>query len=127
MNYNVKLNLLKLKKAGVLSIQGRSEVQKCLVIPIEENNLFVSCDDSNKAKGVYLDLTAWAMQNQQYGDSHLVKQSLPKEARERMTEDEKRNMPILGSMREFENNAQSQAADTNAPFAQVENYEDLPF
>lgn len=61
-NFNAKLNLLKLKRAGVMQIQGRGEVLRCLVIPIEENNIFVSTDDNNRPKAAYLDLTAWALQ-----------------------------------------------------------------
>lgn len=98
-NFNAKLNLLKLKRAGVMQIQGRGEVLRCLVIPIEENNIFVSTDDNNRPKAAYLDLTAWALQNPKYDETHMIKQSLPKEVREKMTDEEKKAMPILGGMR----------------------------
>lgn len=127
MNYNAKLNLLRLKKAGVMSIQGRGEVLKCLVIPIEPNHLFVSADDNNRPKSVYLDLTAWEVRNPQFNDSHMIKQSLSKEVRQQITEQELRDMPILGNLSLFDTQAQNAASTVDAPFAQTENIEDLPF
>lgn len=55
-NFNGKLNLLKLKRAGVMQIQGRTEVLRCLVIPIEDNNIFISSDENNRPKGLTLTL-----------------------------------------------------------------------
>jgi len=126
-NFNEKLNLLKLSRAGVMHIQGRGEVLRCLVIPVEENHLFVSTDESGKPKAVYLDLTAWAMKNPKYEDSHMIKQSLPKEVRDAMTDEEKNAQPILGSMKPVNFEAHNGASDCIAPFAQPENLDELPF
>lgn len=126
-NFNAKLNLLKLKRAGVMQIQGRGEVLRCLVIPIEENNIFVSTDDNNRPKAAYLDLTAWALQNPKYDETHMIKQSLPKEVREKMTDKEKKAMPILGGMRPVSFEVQNAATTCDAPFAQTQNLDDLPF
>lgn len=126
-NFNAKLNLLKLKRAGVMQIQGRGEVLRCLVIPIEENNIFVSTDDNNRPKAAYLDLTAWALQNPKYDETHMIKQSLPKEVREKMTDEEKKSMPILGGMRPVSFEVQNAATTCDAPFAQTQNLDDLPF
>lgn len=126
-NFNAKLNLLKLKRAGVMQIQGRGEVLRCLVIPIEENNIFVSTDDNNRPKAAYLDLTAWPLQNPKYGETHMIKQSLPKEVREKMTDEEKKAMPILGGMRPVSFEVQNAATTCDAPFAQTQNLDDLPF
>ena len=126
-NFNAKLNLLKLKRAGVMQIQGRGEVLRCLVIPIEENNIFVSTDDNNRPKAAYLDLTAWALQNPKYDETHMIKQSLPKDVREKMTDEEKKAMPILGGMRPVSFEVQNAATTCDAPFAQTQNLDDLPF
>lgn len=126
-NFNAKLNLLKLKRAGVMQIQGRGEVLRCLVIPIEENNIFVSTDDNNRPKAAYLDLTAWALQNPKYDETHMIKQSLPKEVREKMTDEEKKAMPILGGMRPASLDVKNAATTCDAPFAQTQNLDDLPF
>ena len=126
-NFNEKLNLMKLKRAGVMQIQGRGEVLRCLVIPVEENHLFVSTDENGKPKAVYLDLTARAMQNPKYEDTHMVKQSLPKEVREAMSDEEKKAQPILGSMKPINFEAHNGASDCAAPFVQPENIDELPF
>lgn len=126
-NFNAKLNLMKLQRAGVMQIQGRGEVLKCLVIPIEENHLFVSTDESNRVKSVYLDLSAWELQNPKYEETHMIKQALPKEVREQMTDEQRKNMPILGGLRPINNEPRNNAADCNAPFAHVEDLSDIPF
>lgn len=87
-NFNAKINLMKLKRAGIMSIQGRGETLRCLVIPVEENHLFISSDEQNKPKAAYLDLTAWELRNPKYDETHMIKQSLPKEVREQMGDEE---------------------------------------
>lgn len=127
-NFNAKLNLMKLSRAGIMQIQGRGEVLRCLVIPVEENHLFVSTDAmTNKPKSVYLDLSVWELQNPKYEETHMIKQSLPKEARERMTDEERKSMPVLGGLKPIGNEFANAAASCDAPFAQVSNLDELPF
>lgn len=126
-DFNGKLNLLKLKRAGVMKIPGRTEVLRCLVIPIEENNIFISTDENNHPKAAYLDLTAWALKNPKYEESHMIKQSLPKEVREKMTDEEKKAMPIIGGLKPINVEAQNAASTCDAPFAQTQDLDDLPF
>lgn len=122
-NLNEKLNLMKLKKSGVMRVKGKGETLECLVIPIKENHLFVSLDEDGKPKAVYLDLTAWEIKDSKYGDTHMVKQSLPKEVRIQMTEEEKKMQPVLGNIKPFTN----ENTEYNAPFAQTLEEDDLPF
>lgn len=127
-NFNAKLNLMKLSRVGIMNVQGRTGTLRCLVIPVEENHLFVSTDDNNHAKSAYLDLSAWELQNPKYEETHMLKQSLPKEVREQMDDEQKKNMPILGGMKPIEvKPAENSAMTCDAPFAQVVNDEDLPF
>lgn len=74
---NMNVNLMKLSRVGVASIKGL----KCVVIPIVENDIFISMNEGGKAKSAYLNITAWANKNgvSQYGDTHLVKQSFSEE------------------------------------------------
>lgn len=128
-NFNAKLNLMKLSRAGIMQIQGRGEVLRCLVIPVEENHLFVSTDETNnRPKAAYLDLTAWELQNPKYEETHMIKQSLPKEVREQMTDEQRKSLPILGGLRPMEvKPAENSAMTCDAPFAQVSDLDDLPF
>lgn len=127
-NYGIKLNALKYQNAGVMSIKGRTETKRCLVVPIEENHLFVSANADGTPKAVYLDLNAFALRESKYDQTHLVKQSLPKEVRESMTKDQLDAMPNLGGMKPFDNTPVNAAATCDAPFAQsVDDESDLPF
>lgn len=92
-NISVKINLRQLKSA-VRTMKGQNGNIECLVIPIAANNLFAG------EKGVYLDLQGFELKEKKADrkDTHLVKQSLPKEVFEKMTDDQKMAMPILGNM-----------------------------
>lgn len=125
-NYNESINLLKLKNACVITVTGRSEKKKGIFIPIQENDLYVSLDESLKPKSITLSIASWALKEKgQYGDTHLLKQNFSKEFREQMSEEELRNTPILGNMRPMEKaDAVSNVSSTEV---QVPEQDDLPF
>lgn len=103
-NLSTKLNLAALKHTRKL-LKGASGEIDCLIIPIKENNLFVG------DKGLYLDLNHFPIKSPAEGqkDSHLVKQSLPKELLEKMSDEEKKAMPILGNTKEWGSIGSSEA------------------
>ena len=87
-NISTKLNLAALKhKRG--TVQG----EDCIIIPIDKNNLYKG------EKGLYLNLTHIEVKNPatDQKDTHLVKQDLPKELYNNLSEEEKKSMPILGN------------------------------
>lgn len=95
-NLSIRLDLLKVAGAFLTKLQGKSATKRCLCIPIDDNPaLFLG------EKGCYLDLLAYATENNQYGDTHLLKVSLPKTVREKMTDEERRAQPIVGNVRPF--------------------------
>lgn len=121
-NYSIKTDLLKIKGAFVTDIKGRTATKRCLCIPIVESGLFLG------EKGCYLNLTAIAMQNPQYGDTHCLKVSFDREVYERMTDEEKAAQPIVGGLHELRRRQQA-AVDLTAsdnPFIAMDE-EDLPF
>lgn len=127
-NYAIKVNALKYQNSGIMNIKGRTGTKRCLVVPIEENHLFVSANDDGSPKAVYLDLNAFALREPKYDQTHLVKQSLPKDVRESMTKEQLDAMPIIGGMKPFANTPINAAATCDAPFVQpLDNYSDLPF
>lgn len=87
-----KLNLAMLHHV-VKEIKGETGMVKCLVIPIAKNHLF-----DGKDGNFYLDLIAFDLKNATKDQTHLVKQSFPKEVREKMTKEESDAMPIIGSL-----------------------------
>lgn len=118
MNYQLKLDFAKLRKAGVANITGRSGNKvKCVVIPVDENDIFIS-----EKGGIYMDFACFGMKEEHYGQSHLVKPSLSKERRERMTEDELNAVPIVGALKPMK----AKQAEVTREY-QTDYDDDLPF
>lgn len=69
---------------------------ECLVLPINQNHLFKS-----EKGNIYIDLVCYELKSKtdDNKDTHIIKQSLPKEVYDSMTDEQKRQVPIIGSMR----------------------------
>jgi len=93
-NFSIRLDLLKLQGAFTRNLKGKTATKRCLIIPVDDNDCVFLGE-----KGCYMNVSAFEIRNNQYGDTHLVKPDLPKEKRERMTEEERNAVPILGNMR----------------------------
>lgn len=115
-NFSIKVDLLKLKGAKVVKVKD----QRCILIPTELNKeIFVG------EKGAYLNITSLELrQESTYGDTHFLKGNLPRAAYDAMTEEERRNLPIIGNMRPLGDAQQN--AQTAAEEVEVED-DDLPF
>lgn len=88
----LKLNLRQLKHSLMKTPKGN----EVIVIPVKENNLFEG------EKGLYLDIVGFEFEDKTdtlYPATHLLKQSFSKDKLSRMTEKEKRAIPILGTAR----------------------------
>ena len=126
MNLQGSIDLLKLEKAGIATIKNK----KCIVIPIEENDLYVSMDENLKAKSVYLGLNIYERREpSQFGKTHYCKQSLSRQYRDaNKTEAESKSKVYLGDFKPYEFEASSNAvAAVEAPNAQIEDDDQLPF
>ena len=107
-DYSMRVNLTQLAGAFVKDLVGRTATKRCIIIPVEDNpSMFIG------EKGVYLNITAFATDNPQYGDTHMLKPNLPKEVREQMTDEQRRQQPILGNMRPLRSELPSQGAPMN--------------
>lgn len=95
MNFSININLSKLPGAKLLNVrQGKdSDPQECIVIPVKDAQLFKG------KKGVYMDLIGIELHNPQYKQTHFLKQNLEREIYEKMTDDQRKAMPIIGNMR----------------------------
>jgi hypothetical protein len=112
---NLKVNLSNLKSVTQFQ-KGKNGPIECLIIPIDENYLY------RGQSGLYLDLTAFEIRNPKEGmkDTHILKQSLPKEVYETLTDEEKKAMPIMG-------NAMVVEVQSNAMPPALPEGTDLPF
>lgn len=95
-NFQVKINLQKLNGSFITDLKGRTATKRCLVLPIEDSDLFMG------QKGVYLDLTAYQLKDSNNGKTHILKQSFSKERYNSLTEEQRRELPIIGDMNEFQ-------------------------
>ena len=91
MNYSLKIDVKKLNKAFVMSIQGKTASVECVCIPTTEFY-------KGKNGELYCNMEiVERKQVGQYGDSHFVKQQLEKESYKALTEEQRKSIPILGS------------------------------
>lgn len=128
-NFLAKLDLLKFKNACVTEIKGKTSTKKGIFIPIEDNEIFLTTGMSGKPKSAYFDLVIFeGREPSKFGETHVMKRSLSKEARSKMSDEEKRAMPIFGNMKPMEFNNATHVVE--APVAQSTKKEDddsLPF
>ena len=108
------INLRQLK-----SKLAEKDGKKYVVIPVEENKLFLS-----EKGGVYMNLVAFEIKNPsgESKDTHIVKQSFTKEERQAMSDEQARSYPIIGNLRVFSNEPQE-----SAPQESAEVTDDFPF
>lgn len=126
MNLQGSIDLLKLEKAGIATIKNK----KCIVIPIEENDLYVSMNENLKAKSVYLGLNINERREpSQFGKTHYCKQSLSRQYRDaNKTEAESKSKVYLGDFKPYEFEGSSNAvAAMEDPNAQIDDDDQLPF
>ncbi len=120
-NISTKINLAGLKNAAIIT-SGKNKDVECILIPINQNHLFKSDKGA-----VYLDLQGFEYKSTKADskDTHLVKQSLPKEIFSAMSDEEKKAMPILGNHIVW--GESGGGARTEAGAVTVADPDDLPF
>lgn len=92
-NFNVKINLALMN--GVKTITSKKNNEKYVCIPLSANYIFEG------RKGLYMDLTAYSYDGK-FGESHFLKNRIPKDVYEKMSEEDKKNTTILGSLSPLE-------------------------
>ena len=127
-NLRGSIDLLKLVKSCVVDIKG----VKCVVIPVEFNDIYVSKDEENKAKGAYLSLNIWQRREpSKYGKTHYVKPSFRKGFLERLTEEQRKalNDIFLGDLqpRETDKPTPQDFSPEEVKVGSNNDYNDLPF
>ena len=108
-NLFLRFNLTAFKNAGVAKLQGKTGVKKCVIIPIDDNFVY----EGNK--GAYVDFIAWHNEKLNNGDTHLIKQSLPKEVRDKLSEEDRMSLATFGSVRPMQSSEVEQN-DTSKEF-----------
>ena len=121
-NYGIRVNLQNLQNAFLRKCAGKTATKTCICLPIEDNPaLFLG------EKGCYLNLTAYAQENPQYGNSHFVRGDIPRELYEQMTEEQRKSFAILGNMKPILPKQQQVDATTSMDAPEDQPQDDLPF
>ncbi len=120
-NISIKINFRQLKSA-VRTMKSTNGNIECLIIPIDQNHLV------RGEKGIYIDMQAYEFKEKKADrkETHLIKQSLPKEIFDAMTQEQKKETPILGNLIVW---GYSEALPVNVEITEIEENQtdDLPF
>jgi len=115
-----KINLLQYK-AAIQKVRNKSgQLIDAVVIPIEANSLVKG------EKGVYADFVAFEIKQKKEGsnDTHLIKQTFPKDIYQNMSEDDKKSQPIFGNLRVWDGSGEHSATSSTEV---LDEDSDLPF
>ena len=121
MNYDIKIDLLKLKGARVMDIQGNKEVRHCVVLPINNENgtIIDGYFAQDRATGMkterslnscFLNLTAFELTsgNNSYGQSHYIKPKFTRERMEMLNQEQIKQIPFVGHLKPWTVNTAAQ-------------------
>ena len=122
----IKIELSKIYGAIVMPGKGQYEGQDLVILPVENCHLY----KNEKTGAVSLDLLAHLRQTpSQYGDTHFLTQSLSKEVRQGLSDDQLKEMtPIVGNAKPWGNSsaiAQPQPVVQPQPAIQAPAYQDV--
>jgi len=117
-----KINLASLTHVIQEKKNKAGEMIKCVVIPIEQNHLFQS-----EKGNLFMDLIAFDLKELKDDQSHLVKQSLPKAVREKMSKEDQEKLPIIGSLNVNFGGGGGNQVNNAAGGAVLSEEDDLPF
>lgn len=125
----LKLNLAALPSYKIVELKDADGKKfEALVLPIKKNHLFLS-----EKGNIYMDLVMFKrkepMRNAEgrVDQTHIIKQSLPEDVRKKMTDDEKKNQPIIGSANIYDGGHAEAAAPEQDTSFRGEVDDDLPF
>lgn len=140
-NYKLigSLNLAKLTNVGLMNVKGKTgTTKKCVVIPIEDNDIFVKVSEKTDTNGAKFTSKIFGLgvevyekrETDQYGNSHYLKRSVSKEYINSHSQEEVDAMSktYLGDMKPVEIPSSNQAATIQPQQeAQASSDDDLPF
>lgn len=96
-NLNLECDLMKLVGSFIANVNGKRSV----VIPIDDNDLY-EFGRKDESRALALRLVAYKSREiGQFGDTHIIKQSMSKVWQEKYKNKEKPQLPILGNGKEF--------------------------
>lgn len=126
MNYSLKIDIKKMNKAFVMPIVGKTETVECVCIPTSEFY-------KGKKGELYCNMEITERKTVgEYGDTHFAKQQLEKESYKALSEEQRKNIPILGSFQpsrfgNVETVVAEEVKQQNNQNAVSDNHSEVPF
>lgn len=138
---NVKIvgsiNLARLSNVGIMNVKGKTGTKKCVVVPIEDNDIYINVKEKTTMDGSKYESKIYALgceiyekrEPDQYGNTHYAKCSVSKNYIEHHSQEEvdSRNKIYLGDFKPVEIPTSNQAASISAPAVEAGDDSDLPF
>lgn len=131
------INLAKLNNVGIMNVKGKTGTKKCVVIPIEDNDIYIKVEEKTSQQGEKYTSRHYSLGIQiyekrepdQYGNTHYAKTSVSKKWIEAHTqaEVEEKNNQYLADFKPVEIPDSNQASTIPAPTAEADEGDDLPF
>lgn len=130
MDYLGNINLLRLKNAGVMKVKGKESIKLCIVIPIEDNDIYINKKEET-GELTTANLSVAISQRREiskFGQTHSARLSFSQRFREAYPEDTK-DAVYIGDFKEFAPRPASEVAagNINTPTAEIVEDNDLPF
>ena len=133
-----QLNLARMENVGIMDIKGKQSVKKCLVIPIEDNDIYVKVEEkTNTQTGeIYISKNysfgieiMEKREPDQWGNVCYAKLATSKEWIDKHTKEEleARNKVYLGNFKSVPIPSSNQAATMQSPIVEASESDDLPF
>lgn len=95
---NGKINLAKLNNAVIKEMNGRKGPVKCVIIPVEENNIYLGNNGS-----AYLSFTcAERPVKSDWGETHTIRPQVAAEKYRSMTKEDRMAIPFIGGLSRLE-------------------------
>lgn len=128
-NFKLRLNFAKLANTYASVVNTPNGNKMCVVIPIEENNIYIS-----ERGSILLSATAKKLREVKYNETHSITNNIPIEKYRQMSKDERDRLPIIGGLTPIvynnDNNSQQQSTQTTQRVQQQSkpiNADDLPY
>lgn len=128
-NLTGSLDLMRLEGVGFKTIQGKTCAKRCLVIPVEDNEIFVTRDENLCAKAAYYAMGVYQRQSvSEHGATHYAKPVVSKKFAEAFPElAEKRRKTYIGDFKPYVFEGGDAANKVQADVVTPAEDDDLPF
>ena len=129
MNLTGSIDLMRLEGVGFKTIQGKTCAKRCLVIPVEDNEIFVTMDENLRAKAAYYSMGIYQRQSvSEHGATHYAKPVVSKKFADANPElAEKRRKTYIGDFKPYVFEGGDAANKVQAEVVTPEADDDLPF